>query len=81
MTKADCLYKECIAFWQRMGMQKEDNIMAMSMLDVVNSNVAGCAAYNIEYYIERAKNLVRKLNQKEFDLNRGKNGWLKNTGL
>lgn len=81
MTKADCLYRECIAFWQRTGMQIEDNIMAMSMLDVVNSNAAGCAAYNIEYYIERAKVLVEKLSKKEFDLNRGKNEWLKNTGL
>lgn len=41
MTRADRIYEDCLQFWQRMGVTSEDKCMALSMLDVVNTQADG----------------------------------------
>ncbi len=73
------LYEDCISFWQRMGIKKEDNLIALSSLDVLNAfqdktNVS----YKIPYYIERGKKLIKELSLSKYDNNRGRENWLLN---
>lgn len=79
--KALALYEDCIQFWQRMGVKREDNLIALASLDVVNSKVEGYQAYNAPYYIQRAKSICAQLRDKKYDPNRGRDGWLTNSGL
>ena len=79
--KAKALYEQSIYFWQRMGIQREDNCMALSMIDVVNAKVAGWESYDIDYYIERGKELLKELKDKKYDINRGHTEWLNGKGF
>lgn len=81
MNKAMTLYEDCVAFWMRMGVKKEDNIMALSMYDVIHAKPEGWEGYDISYYTERAKELHKILCREEYNENRGKNGWLNDKGL
>lgn len=79
MSKQLKLYEDCIAFWQRMGVKKEDNLMALACLDVYNAykeQSNGC--YKEPFYIEKGKELVKELRDTKYDKNRGRIGWLNN---
>lgn len=74
--KQSKLYKECISFWQRMGIKKEDNLIALSSLDAFQDKTN--ASYKIPYYIERGKKLIKELSLSKYDNNRGRENWLLN---
>lgn len=75
-TDADHLYEECWLFWQRQGIEKEDNLMACAMYDVVTSKEDGWETYNIEYYLEKATRLWEDIAIKIPNHEKGKNGFL-----
>jgi hypothetical protein len=45
MIKAETLFYDCVEFWQRMGVKKEDNIVALATYDVVCAKVWGWREY------------------------------------
>lgn len=76
------LYKSCVAFWQRMGVEKEDNLIALACLDVLNAYQDNTRpSYRIPYYIERGKALVEKIKNPKYNKNRGHDGFLKGGGF
>ena len=81
MKKADKLFQDCVRFWEECGIAREDNIIAMAALDVVNAKVDGWEMYNVSHYIERARAICRELSDKKYDSGRGKSGWLVGKGL
>lgn len=81
MIKAETLFYDCVEFWQRMGVKKEDNIVALATYDVVCAKVWGWREYYFENYFKLAKKIHEKLKTRDFDKNRGRSGWLKETDL
>lgn len=76
------LYEDCIAFWQRMGVKKEDNLIALACLDVLNTyKDKTLSTYTTPYYIERGKALVEEIKKPKYNENRGRNGFLKGGGF
>lgn len=76
------LYEDCIAFWQSMGIQKEDNLIALSSLDVMNVFKENTlSSYKIPFYIERGRELVRELIKPKYNKNHGLAGFLKGRGF
>lgn len=76
------LYKSCVAFWQRMGVEKEDNLIALACLDVLNAYQDNTRpSYRIPYYIERGKALVEKIKNPKYNKNRGHDGFLEGGGF
>lgn len=76
------LYEGCVAFWQRMGVEKEDNLIALACLDVLNAYQDNTLpSYKIPYYIERGRLLVEEINNPKYDYNRGREGFLKGGGF
>ena len=82
MTKYDYIYQDCIQFWMRMGVRKEDNLMALALADI---NLVCGVPYETEiwdaYYHKRFKDAHAIIMQPQFDENRGHNGFLANSGL
>lgn len=81
-NKQLALYEECVAFWQRMGVEKEDNLIALACLDVLNAFQDNTLpSYKIPYYIERGRALVEEINNPKYNENRGREGFLKDGGF
>lgn len=78
----DYVYQDCIQFWMRMGVKKEDNLMALALADI---NLVCGAEYEKEiwdaYYHERFNRISAYIKQPEFNENRGQKGFLANSGL
>lgn len=71
------IYTDCVAFWQSMGIKREDNLIALATLDLLNAFGDNCLeSYKVPYYIERGKALVAELSSSRYDVNRGRAGWL-----
>lgn len=80
IDKQQTLYIDCVNFWMRMGIKKEDNLIALSSLDVLNAfKEATLECYKTPYYINKARALVEELSKPKYDNNRGRNGWLNNS--
>lgn len=80
--KQSVLYEGCVAFWQRMGVEKEDNLIALACMDVLNAfQDKTQPSYKIPYYIERGKALVEEMKKPKYNENRGRNGFLKGGGF
>lgn len=81
-NKQSVLYEECIAFWQRMGVEKEDNLIALACLDVLNAfQDETLWSYKMPYYIKRGRALVEEMKKPKYNENRGRNGFLKGGGF
>ena len=79
MSKQLKLYEDCIAFWQRMGIKREDNLIALASLDVYNAyKEQSNECYKEPFYIEKGKELTKELRDTKYDKNRGRIGWLNN---
>ena len=82
MTKHDYIYTDCIDFWMRMGVRKEDNLMALALADL---NILTGVEYEREiweaYYCERFEQVRKVIMQPQFNENRGREGFLANSGL
>lgn len=79
MSKQLKLYEDCILFWQRMGIKREDNLIALASLDVYNAyQEQSNECYKEPFYIEKGKELVKELRDTKYDKNRGRIGWLNN---
>ena len=81
MTHADKLYNDCLEYWQNVGVEKEDNCMALAMLDVVNAKVEGWERYSVDFYLDKGREICRELMREEYNENRGRSGWLKDKGF
>lgn len=80
--KQSVLYEECVAFWQRMGVEKEDNLIALACMDVLSAfQDKTRPSYKIPYYIERGRVLVEEMKNPKYNVNRGRNGFLKGGGF
>lgn len=65
-----------------MGIKKDDHLIALSSLDVLNAfKDATLECYRTPYYINLAKALVKELSNPKYDNNRGRNGWLNNVKI
>lgn len=81
-NKQSVLYEGSVAFWQRMGVEKEDNLIALACLDVLNAYQDNTIpSYRIPYYIERGKALVEKIKNPKYNKNRVHDGFLKGGGF
>lgn len=81
-NKQSVLYEGSVAFWQRMGVEKEDNLIALACLDVLNAYQDNTRpSYRIPYYIERGKALVEKIKNPKYNKNRVHDGFLKGGGF
>lgn len=80
--KVEKLFQDCCEFWQRMGVKKEDNIIALAIADV-------CCALSKTYMEREWKmhyekvflNAIDEMKKPIYNLNRGKMGFLKESGL
>ena len=81
-NKQSVLYEGSVAFWQRLGVEKEDNLIALACLDVLNAYQDNTIpSYRIPYYIERGKALVEKIKNPKYNKNRVHDGFLKGGGF
>lgn len=80
--KQSVLYEGSVAFWQRMGVEKEDNLIALACLDVLNAfQDETLRSYKMPYYIKRGRALVEEMKKPKYNENRGRNGFLKGGGF
>lgn len=76
------LYECSVAFWQRMGVEKEDNLIALACLDVLNAfQDKTLRSYKMPYYIKRGRVLVEEIKNPKYNKNRGHDGFLKGGGF
>ena len=81
-NKQLALYKGSVAFWQRMGVEKEDNLIVLACLDVLNAFKDDTRfAYKNLYYIERGRALVEEIKNPKYNKNRGHDGFLEGGGF
>jgi hypothetical protein len=65
-----------------MGVEKEDNLIALASLDVLNAfQDETLRSYKMPYYIKRGKALVEKIKNPKYNKNRGHDGFLKGGGF
>lgn len=73
------LYYDCVKFWGRMGVKKEDNLIALAMYDVMNAfKEKTFEQFRTPTYIDKGKELIKELQNIKYDNNRGIDGWLNN---
>lgn len=73
------LYYDCVKFWERMGVKKEDNMIALSMCDVMNAfKEKTFEQFRTPTYIDKGRELIKELQNTKYDNNRGMDGWLNN---
>ena len=76
------VYTDCVAFWQSMGIKREDNLIALATIDLLSAFGDNCLeSYKVPYYIARGKALVVELASPRYDVNRGRAGWLNEYGF
>ena len=76
------LFKDCAHFWRRMGVKKEDNIIALSIADVRFANKNKYMEREWKMYYEKVyRNAIIEMRKPIYDLNRGKEGFLKDSTL
>ena len=81
-SKQLVFYEDCVAFWQRMGVEKEDNLIALACMDVITAfQDKTLPFYKIPYYIERGRVLVEEIKNPKYNKNRGCSGFLKGGGF
>lgn len=82
MTRDDYLFRDCCAFWQRMGVQKEDNIIALSLADLI---IVCKKDYRLNewnaYYKEVAEKAIKEAKKPVYNERRGLEGFLLQSGL
>lgn len=80
--KAKRLYFDCCAFWNRMGVQKEDNIIALALADL---QFCGKKDFMIEawesHYKGVAEQAIAEIIQPKYNERRGEEGFLSDSGL
>lgn len=76
-------YEECVNFWHRMGIQKEDNLIALSLADLIAAKLASDEDLTMwhEYYKEIAEKCIATLSSHKFNKGRGRVGCFKCSGL
>lgn len=72
------IYYDSITFWARMGVQNEDNLIALATIDVLNIYKDGARV--IPYYVELGNRLLAKIASPIYE-NRGKDGFLDGKGF
>lgn len=76
------LFYDCCNFWRRMGVQKEDNIIAFALADLIISCKKDFMLKEWEdYYKEIFKKAHEEAIKPIYDENRGHIGFLANSGL
>lgn len=82
-NKTTQLYEDCVNFWHRMGIQKEDNLMALSLADLITAKLASDEDMRMwhAYYKDVAERCIKRMNDPIFDECRGKINCFKNSGL
>lgn len=76
-------YDDCVIFWHRMGIQKEDHLIALSLADLINAKLASDEDLTMwhEYYKEIAEKCTVIMLDPIFNENRGMPGCFKDSGL
>ena len=80
-------YHQCVEFWKRMGVQQEDNLIALALLDIKNSfhekayeEYLRQAEWNT-HYCEVADKAIDEINKDKYNERRGMDGFLSESGL
>lgn len=76
------LFYDCCNFWERMGVQKEDNIIAFALADLIiickkDFMLKEWGDYYKEVYHKCHEEAMRPI----YNENRGQEGFLKDSGL
>lgn len=76
------LFYDCCDFWHRMGVKKEDNIIAFALADlIITCNKDFMLKDWEDYYKEIYKKAYEEAIKPIYDENRGHIGFLANSGL
>lgn len=83
MEKRDIrLFYDCCGFWQRMGVKKEDNVIAFALADLI---VVCKKDFMIDAWEDYYKEIFHKCHEEaikpKYNENRGRNGFLGESGL
>lgn len=82
MEKETALFYDCCGFWQRMGIKKEDNIIAMSLADLILVCKKDFMLDMWEsHYKEVYEKCLEEIKKPIYNENRGHNDFLANSGL
>lgn len=80
-------YNDCVDFWKRMGVKRDDNLIALGLLDIKCSFPESvCEDYLIQsgwydYFSEVADKALAEIKKERYNEHRGKNGFLSESGL
>lgn len=80
-------YNDCVDFWKRMGVKRDDNLIALGLLDIKCSFPESvCEDYLIQsgwydYFSEVADKALTEIKKERYNEHRGKNGFLSESGL
>jgi hypothetical protein len=81
MNQQQELFNDCLRFWQRLGVEKEENLNALASYDMVFAYKDKVdQRYNNPELIEKAKQIHKTLSDSKYNNNRGGTGWLKGLG-
>lgn len=76
------LFYDCCDFWRRMGVQKEDNIIAFALADLI---IVCKKDFMLKEWEDYYKKIFKKAHEEAmkpiYDENRGHIGFLANSGL
>lgn len=76
------LFYDCCNFWERMGLKKEDNIIAMSLADLILVCKKDFMTSEWESHYKAVYEKCREEIMKPvYNAERGRNGFLANSGL
>lgn len=82
MEKETALFYDCCNFWQRMGVQKEDNIIAFSLADLILVCKKDFMLKEWEdHYKVVFEKAIEEIKKPIYNENRGRNNFLANSGL
>ena len=76
------LFYDCCNFWQRMGVKKEDNIIAFALADLI---IICKKDFMLNEWVDYYKEVYKKAHEEAmkpiYNENRGHEGFLANSGL
>lgn len=76
------LFYDCCEFWKRMGVQKEDNIIALALADLINVCKKNFRLDDWNaYYKAIAEKAIAEIKKPKYNEGRGQNGFLAGSGL
>ena len=80
--KDTALFYDCCNFWERMGLKKEDNIIAMSLADLILVCKKDFMTSEWEsHYKAVYEKCIKEIMTPVYNTWRGRNGFLANSGL